>query len=511
MEIMRSIALRLLAGNRAVAVFAAVILCAGLANASTRPKYGSTLRVELAARVETLDPRQPAMTSQPSYSPAAELAQERLDALIFDRLVRFNEHGVLEGVLAASWKSEEQDKRWHFQLRPNIKFSDGTPLTAEVAAQTLAAILGANFQVSGNGLDLVIESAQPTPDLPERLASGRNFVVHVASDGSLAGTGPFTLDEWIPGGAPGRAFFVENANCWAGRPFVDRIEVSLGVEPQRIEADLEFGLADVADLSPADLRRASQRGARTWSSKPVELLALVFDSQRPAVQDVRLREAISLAVDRNTLANVVLQRQAVAAGGLLPQWISGYAFLFPTAQDTGGALSLVQSVNSARAPGSPAPAPLILVYDASDAEARAVAERIAVNLHDAGIAMQTQSVKSGVTPADVHLVRMPIASPEPRAALLQMFEFLGISNVPSLSDNGPESLYAAERSALADDRVIPLVYEMESCGLSATVRDWMPLDSGEWRLDDVWLAQNPDAQPAPAAVPSTPATTGGHP
>jgi hypothetical protein len=180
--------------------------------------------------------------------------------------------------------------------------------------------------------------------------------------------------------------------------------------------------------------------------------------------------------------------------------------------DTGGALSLVQSVNSARAPGSPAPAPLNLVYDASDAEARAVAERIAVNLHDAGIAMQTQPVKPGAAPADVRLVRVRIASPEPRAALLQTFDALGITNVPSRSENGPEALYAAERSALADARVIPLVHEMESCGLSATVRDWMPLDSGEWRLDDVWVAQNPGAQPAPTPVaPTTPALRGGQP
>jgi len=499
---MRSIASRLRAGTSAAAVVLTLIFGVAAARASTRPKVGGTLRVELSARVATLDPRLP-----------AALAQERLDALLFDRLVRFNERGTLEGVLAASWKSEEQDKRWHFQLRPNIKFSDGTPLTADIAAQALAPILGTSFQVSGSSLDLVIESAQPMPDLPERLATGHNFIFHVAADGSLAGTGPFTLNEWIPDGAPGRAIFVENADCWAGRPFVDRIEVSFGVEPQRIEADFEFGLADVADLAPADLRRASQRGARTWSSKPVELLALVFDSQRPGVRDVRLREAIALAVDRSTLANVVLQRQAVAAGGLLPQWISGYEFLFPTAMDTGGALSLVQSVNSARAPGSPAPAPLLLVYDASDAEARAVAERVAVNLHDAGIAMQTQPAKPGAAPADVRLVRVRITLPEPRAALLQTFVVLGITNVPSPSDNGPEALYAAERSALADARVIPLVHEMESCGLGATVRDWMPLDSGEWRLDDVWLAQNADASPAaaPAAAPTSPAATGGQP
>ena len=296
-----------------------------------------------------------------------------------------------------------------------------------------------------------------------------------------------------------------------GRPFVDRIEVSLGVEPQRIEADLEFGLADVADLGPADLRLASQRGARTWSSKPVELLALVFDSQRPAVQDARLRQAISLAIDRHSIMSVVLQWQAEIADGLLPQWISGYAFIFSqggNVANEGGARSLLSSAYTARAAGSPPPGPLILAYDAGDEEARAVAERVAVNLIAVGLAARAEAA-TGMTTPDLRLVRVRVTSPEPRAALLETFSALGITDVPPPTDANPETLYAAERSALADYRVIPLVHEMESCGLSATVRDWMPLDSGEWRLDDLWLAQNPDAQPA--ATPPAPAPAGGHP
>jgi hypothetical protein len=104
-------------------------------------------------------------------------------------------------------------------------------------------------------------------------------------------------------------------------------------------------------------------------------------------------------------------------------------------------------------------------------------------------------------------VRVRIASPEPRAALLQTFAALGITDVPGPNpgDAGPEALYSAERSALAEGRVIPLVHEMESCGLSATLRDWMAMDTGEWRLDDVWLSQNAEGSP------SAPAASGGHP
>src|SRR5437879_11719713 len=77
-------------------------------------------------------------------------------------------------------------------------------------------------------------------------------------------------------------------------------------------------------------RRASQSGGKTWSSLPVELLALVFLRDRPAVQEARLRQAMAFSIDRAAIWSVLLQRQGEVAGGLLPQWLSGYAFLFST-------------------------------------------------------------------------------------------------------------------------------------------------------------------------------------
>src|SRR5205085_10305751 len=83
----------------------------------------------------------------------------------------------------------------------------------------------------------------------------------------------------------------------------------------------------------SQVRLTAQRGVRTASSDLVELFALQFDMSRPAVQDVRLREAISAAIDRTSIAEVILQRQGIAAGSLLPNWVSGYAFPFPSAQN----------------------------------------------------------------------------------------------------------------------------------------------------------------------------------
>src|SRR5260370_32970797 len=104
------------------------------------------------------------------------------------------------------------------------------------------------------------------------------------------------------------------------------MEVDRGKTATRQLVDLQLGRADVVTFAPDQVRRAKQAGLRTWSSAPVELLALVFDS-KPEARDARLGRAISLSIDRAAIVNVLLQRQGETAGGLLPQWLTGYACL----------------------------------------------------------------------------------------------------------------------------------------------------------------------------------------
>ena len=474
-----------------VLIVAALLMFAatGVAAPSTRPRSGGTLRVELRERVDTLDPR-----VRPAESQIAH-AQEMLDALLFDRLLRLDDRGKPVPALAIAWESQDENKQWRFQLRPGVQFSDGTPLTSNIAVAALTVDLALEFggaaHVSAAGDWLTIESDMAMPELPQQLAVGRNFIFRAAPDGTLAGTGPFDLEHLDLHASPAQAVFAGNANCWAGRPFVDRVQISLGVESPRIEADLEFGLADAGELAPAEMRQAAERGVRTWSSEPMDLFALAFDSGRPAAQDQNLREAIAAAIDRAAIANVVLQRQAVPAGALLPDWISGYAFLFPAGPAS-------PAPNSATTVVKPA-APLVLVYDSEDEEARAVAERVIVDLRAAGIPADAVEKTASAPPADMFLARIAVAQPDAPAALDFVLSALPAA-APSagrVSDSDPESLYAAERAALADFRIVPLAHATENWGLGATLRDWMPQRWGDLRLDDVWLDLAPGAS-APA-------------
>ena len=225
----------------------------------------------------------------------------------------------------------------------------------------------------------------------------------------------------------------------------------------------------MSSICPApQVRREAQRGVRTVSSDPVELFALQFDITRPGVQDARLRQAISLSIDRASIADVILQRQGVVAGSLLPNWISGYAHLFPVSSDPAAR----KGAFTATGREVSHPSPLVLVYDSGDEEARAVADRVAVNLKEAGIAVQISGQPAGgnMTPADMRLVRRRIAAPDPAMALAELLASFG-EPAPSYGNSGT-NLRGRTR---ADRRipVIPLVHVSESYGLSPQVRDWM--------------------------------------
>jgi len=277
----------------------------------------------------------------------------------------------------------------------------------------------------------------------------------------------FSITRWEGGRS---AVYAADGNAPGGRPFLDGVEIQMA-RPLREQAiDLELGKADLVELGPNELRRAAG-GRRIWRSAAVRLLALVFG---PQVGDARVREALALSVDRAAIHSVLLQRQGEIAGGLLPQWISGDAFLFSTTPDAARARSLV----------GPLPAPMrALTLSFEDPAWRAVADRIAVNARDAGLMVTAAQANPA---ADVRLVEVRIFSAEPWQALAGLAASLGLAEPPH--SGSPEALFAAERGLLADVRVIPLLHLPYVYGVGPRVRGGPGITPlGEWRFETLWL------------------------
>jgi len=285
--------------------------------------------------------------------------------------------------------------------------------------------------------------------------------------------------------------FTANEDYWEGRPFLDSIDVQMGRAARDQLIDVEVGRADLVEISPEQARRAAEHGTRIWASEPSQLIALVFANGRPAAEDQRLREALSDSIDRAALANFVLQKEAEPAGGILPQWLSGYEFLFPAAADPAHGRGLISQI-------SPLPSTLLLGYDSSDALGQAVAERIAVNASDAGIRVSTKGLAPGIASGvDARVVRLRMASPDSAGALEGYLSSIGIQPSP-LAAASPEDLYDREREVLENYRIVPVLHVPEVFGLSSRVKDWMPERWGEWRLAEVLL--DPAAEPPAAAA-----------
>jgi len=440
--------------------------------AVTRPRYGGTLRIEMQAAAVSL---------VPADWEAVGAIEERIAPLLYDRLVRFDDAGRVQPALALSWQHDAEYRQWQFRLRKGVKLHDGTPLTPTVVASALGST-STNWRVSVFGETVVIESKSPTPNLLSELASAQASIFRRNPDGTPVGTGPFRVDSWQP---QRRARFVAFEDYWDGRPFLDAVELEMSRPLREQWLSLELGKADLVELSLDEVRRATQEGQRTWVSAPVELFALTFVAGRPTESDAQVREALAASIDRAALHSVLLQRQGEATGALLPQWLSGYGILFSARRE--------RARPAAKGALQP-PRRLTLVYDSADALAQRIAERVAVNAREAGISLRVTGALSPaeVVDADVRLLRVRLATPEPRGALgaVAAALFAGESFAVPASD-APESLFAAERALLESHGVIPLVHLPEAYALSPRVKRWQPERWGAWRLEDVWLESAP--------------------
>ncbi len=201
---------------------------------------------------------------------------------------------------------------------------------------------------------------------------------------------------------------------------------------------------------------------------------MLFTREVQTPEEAKQRQALSLSIDRALLNRVVLQGGGEPAGGLLPDWLTGYGFLFAVNADLTRAQQLRAEV--------PQAALWNLDFDPSDPLAHVIAERIALNAGDAGLRLQLGNQGN----PDIRLVRIPLESLDPRVALVELARSLGLPP-PNFSGDSADALYQAESSIVTSGRVIPLLYLRTAWAVSKTVRDWQDTHDGSWKLPDIWL------------------------
>jgi peptide/nickel transport system substrate-binding protein len=389
--------------------------------------------------------------------------------LVFNSLTSVDNSATLQPALAVQWKAQNGERRWQFWLRPGVHFHDGSPLTADSVRQSLERSCKQCPWVSVRTLgdSVVFTTASPDPSLPDELARSRYAIVSQDASGNPIGTGAFR--------------FVSNVNyilclaavedAWQGRPFVDLVEIA-GRRTLRTQwQDLSAGRADLVDVPVEAVRQAQHEHINLVQSGDCDLLVLTISREGMLTDDAQ-REAIALAVDRAALYNVIFQKQGEMTGSLLPNALTGYGFLFPTERDLARARGL-------RGAGSGVP--LTLTAEDTNAAVQLAAERIALNLREAGFHVQVATGGANVRTSapELQLKRIHLESDHVQAALEEM---LAAFDQPLTDENAdPASLYRQELTFAQTHQVVPLLYFPRFYGVGAPLHglhvsvDGMPL------------------------------------
>jgi peptide/nickel transport system substrate-binding protein len=425
--------------------FAISVLLATLAlpvAARTRPHYGGTLRVEVAGD---------GIHTQDSF----------VLRLVLDGLTQLGADGTPQPSLAVSWKPENGDHRWEFQLRQGVQFQNGFPLTADRVVASLNMSCNGNCPwttVHAVGSSVVFVSDAPVPNLPWLLAENQ-YLISLTDTGDgkapacCIGTGPFALNDQ---GQP--LSLIANDSYWHGRSFVDKIEVVMGRPIRDQWLDLSVGRADVVEVPPEELRQAQQQRLTVVASPPVTLLALEI-GETGALANPVLRASIAEAVDRAALFNVIFQKQGEITASLLPQEMTGYAFLFPTGRDLNKAHELRGGLS----------APPLTMGVAGSGAMMLAAQRIALNLREAGFDVQPVDINHVQHP-DLVLRTLPIEGADAFAAMEGVLRAAG--EPASVPRQSTAALFRAEREFLNRKTLVPLIDLPRAYAIGPRVRDF---------------------------------------
>ena len=319
---------------------------------AARAQDDDHLTMALGGAIQSLDPH--FFAASPNFGATAH---------IFDRLVNRTATSAVEPCLALSW-SALSDTLWEFKLRPGVTWHDGTAFTADDVVFTYTRARNVPNSPGGYGayltaiteaeavdpLTLRLHTARPAPLLPNQLCQIHVVSRHTGEGATTAdynsgkaavGTGPYRFGSYNPGD---RLELIRNDAWWGEKQPWRAVTLRQVPSPPSRVAALLSGEAGIIDAPPAadlprlradpKLRIAECPALRVMYLSPdfshKENPPEVTDNDgRPfgpsPLLDRRVRQALSIAINRAGLADRVMQGMAVPTGQWMSPGMSGYA------------------------------------------------------------------------------------------------------------------------------------------------------------------------------------------
>jgi len=303
--------------------FATAALCA-LAGCRSAPRDPHTLVFLIESSPANLDPRI-----------GTDAQSEHIDELLFDGLVARDAHFRFTPALAASW-DQPDPLTLVFHLRANVRFHNGSPLTARDVAWTIdsmrngtvispkaAAYASVASVEAKDPRTVVLHLKHPNNFLLTNLSTGAFGIVPYGSGRDFwrhpVGTGPF---RFVSQQIDQDVVIERNPLSWTAVPQIERVRFAVAPDAITQSLELEKGSADVAvnslpmDALPALARRP---GLQVDDAPGTQIQYLAFNLRDPILSNVRVRQAIACSIDLNLIIRTLLDGRAEPAVSLLPQ------------------------------------------------------------------------------------------------------------------------------------------------------------------------------------------------
>jgi len=282
--------------------------------------------------VKSLDPQK-----------STDLATTRVAWDQFEGLTRIGGTGRAEPALASGWALSRDGLVWRFALKPSLSFSDGVAITPATFAAVFkrlrdpnnasphAALFENLASVTAERAEVVVRLRAPMPALPELLALPAMAALPIHRIAALADrwtaerplvtSGAYRLVEWR---LNERMVLSRNPNWHGGRAPIREVEWRPITDKLTAMRSFLAGAVDIGDFPPTRAVRLRER-----LSTQVHATALngsyyfVFNTTRPPFDDVRVRRALSMAIDRRWIAASIIGPPAAPIWGVVPPAVAG--------------------------------------------------------------------------------------------------------------------------------------------------------------------------------------------
>lgn len=259
---------------------------------------------------------------------------------LYDGLTRITASGEIAPGLATSWKHNDDLSVWDFTIRDGVKFHDGATLKPSDIVYTYQTILDSETSTNRVAIGMVktveeVDGGVVRFTLKNPFSAWLNQVATIGivpqsvysklGDKFVdqpVGTGPFSFVSWKRGVS---YEMLRNDDYWGEKAGVERVTMSfVGAEDARVTG-VESGTLDAAAISASQIPvlEGSSR-ASVISSPSNQVVFIGVNSTAGVLKDERVRQAISLAIDRDLLIKQLLGGKGAPNGQLVAKGVTGY-------------------------------------------------------------------------------------------------------------------------------------------------------------------------------------------